>query len=97
MLAKKAIREIMTRKGIGLNTLARMVGKNSQFVSDKLNVAKGLNITADKLDELIRPMGYKIVLMPNDVKLRDGWYEVDDSRTVECTPAIEPEDGSQKE
>ena len=83
MLVKQAIRAIMTRKGIGLNTLARMVGKNSQFVSDKLNPAKGLNMSTDKLDELIRVMGYKIVLVPEDVKLQDGWFEVDDSRTVE--------------
>ena len=83
MLVKQAIRAIMTRKGVGLNALARMVGKNSQFVSDKLNPAKGLNMRTDKLDELIRVMGYKIVLVPDDVKLRDGWFEVDDSRTSE--------------
>lgn len=82
MLVKKAIRAIMDRKGIGLNALARMLGKNSQFVSDKLNPAKGLNMSTDKLDEMIRVMGYKIVLMPSDVCMKDGWYEVDDSRVV---------------
>ena len=83
MLVKKAIRAIMDRKGIGLNALARMVGKNSQFVSDKLNPAKGLNMSTDKLDELIRVMGYKIVLVPTETKMKDGWYEIDDSREVE--------------
>lgn len=82
MLVKTAIREIMTRKGIGLNALAKMVGKNSQFVSDKLNPAKGLNMSTDKLDELIRPMGYKIVLMPEDVEMQDGWMAIDDSRII---------------
>jgi len=82
MLVKKAIRAIMDRKGIGLNALARMMGKNSQFVSDKLNPAKGLNMSTDKLDEMIRAMGYKIVLVPDDVDMQDGWFEVDDSRTV---------------
>ena len=83
MLVKKAIRAIMDRKGIGLNALARMGGKNSQFVSDKLNPAKGLNMSTDKLDELIRVMGYKIVLVPTETKMKDGWYEIDDSREVE--------------
>lgn len=83
MLVKKAIRAIMDRKGIGLNALAHMMGKNSQFVSDKLNPAKGLNMSTDKLDEMIRTMGYKIVLVPEDVEIQDGWFEVDDSRTVE--------------
>ena len=82
MLVKKAIRAIMDRNGIGLNALARMLGKNSQFVSDKLNPAKGLNMSTDKLDEMIRVMGYKIVLMPTDVCMKDGWFEVDDSRVV---------------
>ena len=83
MLVKKAIREIMNRKGLGLNALAKMLGKNSQFVSDKLNPAKGLNMSTDKLDELIRPMGYKIVLIPENECIRDGWFEVNDSRNVE--------------
>lgn len=83
MLVKKAIRAIMDQKGIGLNALARMMGKNSQFVSDKLNPAKGLNMSTDKLDEMIRTMGYKIVLMPDDVKLHDGWFEVGDSRLTD--------------
>ena len=82
MLVKKAIRAIMDRNGIGLNALAHRLGKNSQFVSDKLNPAKGLNMSTDKLDELIRAMGYKIVLVPEETKLKDGWYEVEDSREV---------------
>ena len=82
MLVKKAIRSIMERNGIGLNALAHMMGKNSQFVSDKLNPAKGLNMSTDKLDEMIRVMGYKIVLMPADTELQDGWYEIEDSRNV---------------
>ena len=88
MLVKKAIRAIMDRKGIGLNALAHRLGKNSQFVSDKLNPAKGLNMSTDKLDELIRAMDYKIVLMPTDVELEDGWFEVDDSRMIEVDSSI---------
>lgn len=83
MLVKKAIRTIMDCKGIGLNTLARMLNKNSQFVSDKLNPAKGQNMSTDKLCEIIRVMGYKIVLMPSDECLKEGWYEIDDSRNIE--------------
>jgi len=82
MLVKKAIRAIMDRKGIGLNALAHRLGKNSQFVSDKLNPAKGLNMSTDKLDELIRAMGYKIVLVPEETELKDGWFEVEDSREI---------------
>lgn len=83
MLVKSAVRAIMERKGIGLNALAKEIGKIPQTVSDRLNPAKSTNLSIDKLDELIRAMGYKIVLVPEETKLKDGWYEVEDSREVE--------------
>lgn len=82
MLVKSAVRAIMERKGIGTNALAKMIGKIPQTVSDRLNPEKGTNLSIDKLDELVSAMGYKIVLMPSDEQMKDGWYEVNDSRTV---------------
>ena len=83
MLVKSAVRDIMELKGIGTNALAKMIGKIPQTVSDRLNPEKGANLSVDKLDELISVMGYKIVLMPTDEGMKDGWYEVEDSRTVQ--------------
>ncbi len=83
MLVKSAVRDIMEFKGIGTNALAKMIGKIPQTVSDRLNPEKGTNLSVDKLDELISAMGYKIVLMPTDEEMKDGWYEVEDSRTVQ--------------
>lgn len=83
MLVKSAVRDIMELKGIGTNALAKMIGKIPQTVSDRLNPEKGTNLSVDKLDELISAMGYKIVLMPTDEEMKDGWYEVEDSRTVQ--------------
>lgn len=82
MLVKSAVREIMERKGIGTNALAKMIGKIPQTVSDRLNPEKGTNLSIDKLDELLTAMGYKIVLMPVNEKMQDGWYKVEDSRKV---------------
>lgn len=86
MLVKSAVRAIMERKGIGTNALAKMIGKIPQTVSDRLNPEKGTNLSIDKLDELVSAMGYKIVLMPKDVKMKDGWYEVEDSRVISGDP-----------
>ena len=80
MNAKKAVREIMDYKGISTSKLAEMLGSNMQKVCDRLGMGKSKNLSTDKLDELIRVMGYKIVLMPSDVEIQDGWYEVTDSR-----------------
>lgn len=82
MLVKSAVRAIMERKGIGTNALAKIIGKIPQTVSDRLNPEKGTNLSIDKLDELLSAMGYRIVLMPSDEQMKDGWYEVNDSRTV---------------
>ena len=79
MLVKSAVRKIMEEKGIGTNGLAKMIGKIPQTVSDRLNPEKGTNFSIDKLDELIAVMGYKIVLMPTDEEVKDGWYEIEGS------------------
>ena len=81
MLPKSAVRAIMEQKGIGTNALAKMIGKIPQTVSDRLNPEKGTNLSIDKMEELISAMGYKIVLMPENVKIKDGWYEVEYNRT----------------
>ena len=83
MLVKSAVRDIMEKKGIGTNALAKMIGKIPQTVSDRLNPEKGTNLSIDKLDELLAVMGYKIVLMPTNEEMRDGWYKVEDSRKVQ--------------
>ena len=83
MLVKKAVRSIMEKKGVGTGALAEMLGKPSRLVCDRLSLDKGTNLSIDKLDELVSVLGYKIVLMPADEEVRDGWYEVEDSRTSE--------------
>lgn len=85
MFVKSAVREIMAKKGIGTNALAKMLGKLPQNVSDRLNPAKCTNLSIDKLDELVSALGYKIVLMPKEVNVRDGWYEIEDSRKLKAT------------
>lgn len=82
MLVKSAVRAIMEKTGTGNNALAKKIGKLPQTVSDRLNPEKSTNLSIDKLDEMIRVMGYKIVLVPEDTKVRDGWYEIEDSRNV---------------
>ena len=85
MFVKSAVRDIMANKGIGTNALAKMLGKLPRNVSDRLNPAKCTNLSIDKLDELVSALGYKIVLMPKEVKVRDGWYEIEDSRKLKAT------------
>ena len=76
MDAKKIIREIMGKTGMSQEKLAMKCGmKRQSNVTGILNRYSSLRV--DKLDQLIRAMGYKIVIVPDGVNVKDGWYEVD--------------------
>lgn len=77
MLAKKAVREIMEKKGIGTNALADRIGKQARVVSDRLSLDKGENISVEKLNELLRAMDYKIVVVPRETRVGSEWIEID--------------------
>lgn len=81
MTAKDVVRKIMADKGFSQEKLAAESGmKRQSNVTGILN--RGTSLRVDTLDQLVSAMGYKIVLMPADVCMRDGWFEVDDSRVV---------------
>lgn len=81
MIAKAIVRSIMNEKGIGVAKMAEMLKfKNLQTVSDRLGTGKSLNLSSDKLDEMVRVLGYKVVVVPDDVEMQDCWYEITDSR-----------------
>lgn len=76
MDAKQVIREIMKKTGTSQEKLAEKSGlKRQSNVTGILNRYASLRV--DKLDQLISAMGYKIVIMPDSVNIRSGWYEVD--------------------
>lgn len=83
MLAKHILRDIMDRKGIGITKMAKICGfKYPQTVSDRLGTGKSANMSTDTLDQMVRALGYKVLVVPEDVKMRDGWYEIDDSKNT---------------
>ena len=88
VLAKKVIRAIMDREGIGMAVMAKRLGfKYSQKVTNRLETEKSMNLSTDKLDEMVRVLGYKVIVVPDDVELEDGWYEINDSREMSRSDA----------
>ena len=87
MLAKTIVREIMESKSIGPTKMADMLGCIRQTISDRLGTGKSASMGTDKLDEMVRVLGYKVLVVPKDVELKEGWYEIDDS-TQELTPEV---------
>ena len=75
MDAKQIVRELMSVTGMSQEKLAKVSGMTSQTnVSGILN--RGTSLRVDKLDQMISAMGYKIVIMPRNDDIGDGWYEV---------------------
>ena len=59
---------------VGTNTLADRLGKPARLVSDRLSQE---NISIEKLDEMLRLLDYKIVVLPRDARLPEGGIEIE--------------------
>ena len=75
MDAKEIIRSIMKKEGFTQEKLAVKSGmKRQSNVTGVLNRYAGLRV--DTLNAFIHAMGWKMVIMPEGVNVRENWYEV---------------------
>ena len=75
MDAKQIVRELINVTGMSQEKLAKASGMAAQTnVTGILN--RGSSLRVDKLEQMIKAMGYKIVIMPEDEEMLNGWYEV---------------------
>lgn len=83
MLAKSIVRSIMDKKEIGMSRMAKMLGFSyPQKVTDRLGTGKSANMSVDTLDQMVRVLGYKVIVIPEEVDLDEDWYEIDDSKNT---------------
>ena len=74
MKAVEAVRAIMKEQNVGTNKMADRMGKPARLVSDRLNQE---NISIVKLNEMLRLLDYKVVVMPVSDRTPKNAYEVD--------------------
>ena len=75
MKATEAVRQVMESTGTTLSTLSRRLGKRPQVVWDRLSQD---NISVAKLNEMLRTMDYKVVIVPSGVRMgNDAWIEIE--------------------
>ena len=74
MRSREAVRAIMADEGIGTKALSDRMGKSMRLVCDRLSQD---NMSVEKLTEMLRVMGYKVVVMPADRRLRDHEYAIE--------------------
>ena len=82
MKSNEIIRELMDTNGIKFNKFAEKLGLKPNALASRLN--RG-NFSTNVLNQMLGVFGYKIILVPKDVAVRSGWYEVEDSRDEEDT------------
>lgn len=74
MRANEAVRTVMEQKDIGVSVVAKRMGKTMRLVCDRLSME---NISVDKLNDMLRVLDYKIVLMPSDAPTPKGGFEIE--------------------
>ncbi len=74
MKTSEAVREIMKEQGIGTTKMASRMDKTPRVVSDRLRQD---NMSVSILNELLRVLDYKVIIVPRDTKLPRGGFEID--------------------
>ena len=72
--ASEAIREVMSLQGVGTNKMADRLNKPPRLVSDRLSQD---NISVAKMDEMLRVLDYKIVIVPREARVPEGGFEIE--------------------
>ena len=88
MKTNEIIRELMEKDGVRFNRFAETLGLKPNALASRM---KRGNFSTDVLGGMLRVFGYKIVLVPENTKIKDGWYEVEDSESGEGAPGTDPE------
>lgn len=69
-----AVREVMKIKEIGVNQMADRLGKSPRLVSERLSQQ---NISITKLNEMLKVMDYKILIVPRSTRVPSDGFEVE--------------------
>nr|DAE76419.1 MAG TPA: regulatory protein [Caudoviricetes sp.] len=70
MTASEAIKEILKLKELNQAKLSDMLDIPLKTLNERL---RHKNMSVNKLDEMLRVMGYKIMVVPRDTKVENGF------------------------
>ena len=70
MTAREAIKEILKLKELNQAKLSDMLDIPLKTLNERL---RHKNISVNKLDETLRVMGYKIMVVPRETKVENGF------------------------
>ena len=74
MKANQVVRTIVETKDMKYSELAFQLNVKKNVLSERLRQE---NISIDKMNELLRALGYKMVAVPYATSIKEDWYEID--------------------
>ena len=74
MIAMDAIKEIMKLRDIRPAVLCDRLKIKSNVLSERF---KQKNVSVEKLNDMLRAMDYKVVVVPRDARIPEGGYEIE--------------------
>ncbi len=69
----EAVKELMEVKEINRNQMSKKLEVSRAAITDKLSKD---DIGVKKLNEMLKFLGYKMVLVPDDTVMKKDWYEI---------------------
>lgn len=74
MIAMEAVKEVMKLKEVRPAMLCDRLGIKSNVLSERF---KQKNVSVSKLNEMLRLMDYKVVIVPRETRVHEGGFEVE--------------------
>jgi len=74
MIAMEAVKEVMRLKEVRPAMLCDRLGIKSNVLSERF---KQKNVSVSKLNEMLRLMDYKVVVVPRETRVPEGGFEVE--------------------
>ena len=74
MIAMEAIKEIMKLKEIRPAVLCDRLKIKSNVLSERF---KQKNVSVEKLNDMLRAMDYKVVIVPREARVPEGGFEIE--------------------
>ena len=78
MQANEIIRDIVEKnKDLTLSKIAFMIGLKKEQKTVLSQRLRQENISIRNMDEMLRACGYKMVAVPFNTVVKEGWYEIE--------------------
>lgn len=84
MRGREIVRAIMDKNGVSNAQLAHQMEVSLATMWDRVNSKKVKDIPLSTLNDMIRALGYKIVVVPSNKRIADGEYEVTSKPSTKC-------------